>query len=314
MDFKYVSPSQVYSRLTMEKCIGLMREVFTAFSTGEIENRLRSVMPAKTGGIMGIMPALLPYDKAVGAKLITVFHDNYKKGLPSHQGVVAVFDSENGRLRGICDGTAVTAVRTGAVSALATDLMADKNSRTLALFGAGVQADMHLKAISCVRPIDTVYIWCPDIEESRLFAQKHRENYPQIKFIRCESGKSAAENADIICTLTPSHTPVLQGDWVKKGAHINAVGACAAKDRELDSRCVAKGRFICDSLDSCHHESGDYLFPLEEGVISPEHILGTLGDVVAGRVDFSAAGKDITIFEALGLACEDLACASWLLK
>ncbi len=314
MQVTYLSQEEIYERLDMPVCIGLMRDVFLGFAEGRLENKVRSVLPVEPGKLLGIMPGMIPYEEAVGAKLITVFHDNYKLGLPSHQGIVAVFSTADGQLKGICDGTAITAVRTGAVSAVATDVLARKDARTLALFGGGVQAGMHLKSMLCIRKIDTVYVWCPSLEESSRFAERYRSVYPDVCFVPCETGEEAARDADIICTVTPSHTPVLKGEWVKKGTHINAVGACAAKDRELDSACTAKARFFCDSRNSCMAESGDFLFPLNEGLIGEDHLLGDLAGLVSGTLKGRESGEDITVFEALGLAAEDLAAAAWLLK
>jgi len=279
-----------------------------------MENKLRSVFPVDTGKVFGIMPAVMPQEEACGAKLITAFHTNHAKGLPSHLGIVAVFSTDDGQLQGICDGTSITAIRTGAVSALATDYMARKDAKKMCLIGGGVQADMHLEAISLVRDIDTVTIWCPTLAESEKFAAKHRDNYPQITFIPCENPEDAAKDADIICTVTPSSTPVLKGEWVKAGAHINAVGACAAASRELDSQCVAKAKLVCDNYDSCKNEAGDYLFPLKEGLITEAHILADLAEVISGQTAIRTADTDITMFESQGLACEDVACAAWLLK
>lgn len=314
MEIKYISPRQVYEKLTMEKCIGLMKGVFMAFAQDKAQNRLRSVLPVDSGKLMGIMPSLLEDRGAVGAKLITVFHENYKKGLPSHQGIVAVFSTEDGSLKGLCDGSAITAVRTGAVSAVATDILADRQASSLCLMGGGVQADMHLRRMKAVRDIKSVTVWCPTMEESRAFIERNEKNYPDITFTPCRDGRQAAENADIICTVTASHTPVLLGDWLKKGAHINAVGACAAKDRELDSACVAASRFFCDSFNSCRAESGDYLIPLSAGVIDAGHVVCDLARLVSGKCKGRQTAEDITVFEALGLAAEDLACAHWLLE
>lgn len=314
MELKYISQRQVEEMLDMKTCIGLMNDVFTAFAQGKMENKLRRVFPIDTGKAFGIMPAVIPTYDVCGAKLITAFHTNHAKGLPSHLGIVAVFSNDDGRLLGLCDGTAITAVRTAAVSALATDRMARKDSRTMCLIGGGVQADMHLKAITLVRSIDKVFVWCPTVAESEKFCESHRPVYPDIEFIACAGCKDAVKDADIICTVTPSSTPVLMGRWVKDGAHINAVGACSKTARELDSECTAKSRFFCDNYDSCKNEAGDYLFPLNEGIIGENHILGDLAEVVSGKVPARISDNDITIFESQGLACEDVACAAWLLR
>lgn len=314
MDLKYISGREVFEKLDMKTCIGLMKDLFAALSDKKAENKLRSVLPIDSGKLMGIMPGSLPYTGTVGAKLITVFHDNYKIGKPSHQGIVALFSTEDGQPLGVCDGMAITAVRTGAVSGLATDLLAAKDADTLCLIGGGMQAVMHLKAMTGVRDIKKVNVWCPTTQESERFIASNKDRYPGIEFNSYADCDKAVADADIICTVTLSKTPVLKGEWVKKGAHINAVGACAAADRELDSPLVAESRFFCDSMVSCTNESGDYLYPLKEGLIDESHILAELGDVLTGKKSGRVSGDDITIFESLGLAREDLACAVWLLK
>ncbi len=314
MELKYLSAQQVNEKLDMKTCIGLMKDVFTAFAEDKMENKLRSVFPVDAGKIFGIMPAVIPTEDVCGAKLITVFHSNHEKGLPSHLGIVAVFSNEDGQLQGICDGTSITAIRTGAVSALATDYMARKDSSTMCLIGGGVQADMHLKAITLVRDIKRVTVWCPTLAESEKFCDDHRKDYPDIQFIPCENCEDAVKDADIINTVTPSPVPVLFGRWVKEGAHINAVGACSKTTRELDSECVAKAKLFCDNYDSCRNEAGDYLFPLAEGLIDENHLLGDLAAIVSGKISPRENEKDITMFESQGLACEDVVCAAWLLK
>lgn len=314
MELKYLSAQQVNEKLDMKTCIGLMKDVFTAFAEDKMENKLRSVFPVDAGKIFGIMPAVIPTEDVCGAKLITVFQSNHEKGLPSHLGIVAVFSNEDGQLQGICDGTSITAIRTGAVSALATDYMARKDSSTMCLIGGGVQADMHLKAITLVRDIKKVTVWCPTLAESEKFCDKHRKDYPDIQFIPCENCEDAVKDADIINTVTPSPVPVLFGRWVKEGAHINAVGACSKTTRELDSECVAKAKLFCDNYDSCRNEAGDYLFPLTEGLIDENHLLGDLAEIVSGKISPRENEKDITMFESQGLACEDVVCAAWLLR
>ncbi|MEG1781657.1 MAG: ornithine cyclodeaminase family protein [Oscillospiraceae bacterium] len=314
MDIKYYNSQEVREKLSMKTCIELMRQVFLGLSKGEVTNQLRSVLPIESGKLMGVMPALLPYEEVVGAKLITVFHDNFKAKLPSHQGVVALFSTTDGQLMGICDGMAITAVRTGAVSAVATDCLANKSAQVLCLMGAGVQAGTHLEAISLVRELKKVNVWSIYQEEAKNFIEKYSKSYPQIDFTAFENPGEAVRDADIICTVTASHTPVLKGEWLKPGVHINAVGACSAKDRELDGQAMAKGKLVCDSRVSCLNEAGDYLLAKSEGMIVVEDILAEIGDVLSGKSHIRQSEDDITIFEALGLAAEDIACAAWLLK
>lgn len=311
MGIRYVDAAEVNKRLTMKTCIAVMRRVFIEFAEGRANNILRSVAPMNQG-ILGIMPAVLPGQNVAGAKLITVIHENASRGLPGHQGIVAVFDANDGRPLGICDGTAITAIRTAAVSAVATDALANPEAETLCILGSGVQAAMHLKAICCVRPVRNVRIWSRS-KHAEHFVQQWKSEYPDIIMYCCATAREAVEGADIICTVTSGSEPILMGQWVKAGAHINAVGACAAKDRELDSECVRRAKFICDSEHACRSESGDYLVPLSEGVIGEEHILASLGEVIAGRKRIRSSASDVTCFESLGLAEEDLACAAYLL-
>lgn len=310
---RYISEQEVRERLTMRRCIDLMRELFTTIAQGGVTHKLRMAMPMEPGKLLGVMPGYLPYKDSVGAKIITVYHENYKRGLPSHQGIVAIFDAETGAPRGIVDGMAITAIRTAAVSAVATDALARKDASSLALLGAGVQAATHLEALSLVRKLGEVRVWSIDREEAERFAARESAKY-DAPILVCETAKEAVADADIVCTVTASKTPVLEGAWLAPGTHINAVGACQPKDRELDSACVAGARLVGDSALSVTSESGDYLFPLQEGLIGETHLLGELGDVLIGKLDGRRDAAEITLFEALGVAAEDIACASWLLE
>jgi ornithine cyclodeaminase len=309
---RFIGAKDVTERLAMTKCVELMRKLFREISEGGISHRLRMAMPVDEGKLLGIMPGYAPPENSLGAKIITVYHGNSAKGLPSHQGIVAVFDAGSGSLKGIVDGMSITAIRTAAVSAVATDILAKKDAKSLALLGSGVQAHTHLEAISCVRAIETVRVWSRNRERARAFVEEESRRRG-CGFTVCDTAAQAAARSDIICTVTSSRTPVLEGSHVQPGAHINAVGACLPADRELDSECVAKARFFGDSAQSVKNESGDYLFPLGEGVIRAEHFLGEIGDLMTGKISGRRSDTDITVFEALGLAVEDIVCASWLL-
>jgi ornithine cyclodeaminase len=308
---RFIGAEEVTKRLAMTKCIDLMRELFREISQGNISHKLRMAMPVEQGKLLGIMPGYVPSGNDLGAKIITVYHQNPGKGLPSHQGIVAVFDAGSGSLKGIVDGMSITAIRTAAVSAVATDVLAKKDAKSLALFGSGMQAHTHLEAISLVRNIETVRLWSRSREKASAFAEEESRRRG-CGFILCDTAEEAAES-DIICTVTSSPVPVLEGRWVRPGAHINAVGACRPADRELDSACAAKALFFGDSKQSVLSESGDYLFPFNEGLLGAEHFLGEIGDVMTGKIPGRRSAADITIFEALGLAVEDIVCASWLL-
>jgi ornithine cyclodeaminase len=195
--------------------------------------------------------------------------------------------------------------------------LASKEAGTLAILGAGVQARSHIEAMFCIRDIKKVCIW--SMTEERIvklideLKNELKDRY-NAEFVLCKTAEEAVRGADIICTVTSSKTPVLDGAWVKKGAHINAVGACASGDRELSSGCVAAARFVADRRESALNESGDYLYPLKEGLITEKHLLGEIGEVIAGKIEGRLREDDITIFKSLGIAAEDLAAADYILS
>ncbi len=306
---KNISKTDVYSKLTPRACIKIMQETLSALEKGEAEQYLRTITPLPEGGLMGYMPAALP--GCFGAKLITVFHSNAGTAYPSHQGSVLLFDSANGSLIGMADGGAITEIRTGAVSAVATDILANQSAHALALLGAGVQAKSHLLAIKEVRKLTEVTVWDMREENAQQFAvEMAKQTGLSIKV--CATAQEAVQNADIICTVTASKTPILEKEWVKQGVHINAVGACAKSERELSSALVAAGEVYCDSIESVFAEGGDFLIPRDEGLFDDTHLRGTIGGLLVGKSQGRITDDEITIFEALGLAVEDVACANYL--
>lgn len=302
---------QVLRRLSMAGCIGLMRTVLQDDAEGKSRQYLRTVTPLPGNNLLGFMPAYLGTGDYFGAKVITVFPGNHQAGLPSHQGSVLLFDAEHGALRFMADGDAITQIRTGAVSAVATDLLARPDAKRLALLGAGAQGRSHLEAMALVRQLTEVTVWDVRPENARRFAAEMAEK-AGCPIRACSCAEEAVRDADIICTLTPSPTPVLESSWVKPGAHINAVGACSATARELSSDLVARCLLYGDSIESVEKESGDYLIPLSEGVIQKGHLRGTIGQLLCGEITGRTSAQDVTLFDALGLAIEDVACAKYL--
>ncbi|GLX70362.1 ornithine cyclodeaminase family protein [Paenibacillus glycanilyticus] len=303
---------EVSELLTMDSCIPLMEDVLKDLSAGQAEQQLRSVVPVREGGLMGLMPAYLLRQEIVGAKLISVFPHNHDRGLPSHQGVISLFDATSGAINAIVDGRQVTAIRTAAVSAAATKLLARADSRSLALIGTGEQARSHLEALLLVRPIEQVRVWSPNKEHAHKFRTSMSDRYPSLTIEVANTAREAVAEADIICTLTSSTIPVLEGEWIPEGAHINAVGACRAPDRELATSVVQQARLYVDRRESAVNEAGDYLIPLREGAIGPAHIVGEIGEVLLGQAQGRTSDKQITLFKSLGLAVEDLAAAAYL--
>ncbi|HEU5138864.1 MAG TPA: ornithine cyclodeaminase family protein [Bacillales bacterium] len=306
-----INQDEIDSLLSMESCIEVMKTVLAEFSKGEAVQELRSVMPVKQGKLLGIMPGVLKQEKVVGTKVITVYDGNHNNGLPSHQGVVLLFDADNGKLKATIDATKITGVRTAAVSAVATDYLAKKDSRTLGMVGSGEQARTHLEAMLKVRPIEQVKVWSRNREHAESFKVEMEPKF-QIPVEIYDSVREVAADADIICTVTSSKEPVLKGEWVQPGTHVNAVGACQPKDRELDSDLAGMSDFYVDRLESAIHESGDYLIPLAEGIIEKAHIKGEIGELLTGAKEGRKSDSAVTVFESLGLAVEDLATAQFI--
>ena len=243
---------------------------------------------------------------ALGAKIITVFPGNDATPYDSHIGVVLLFDAERGALQAIADASSITAIRTSAVSGLATRLLARPDAAELCLLGAGVLALPHLDAMCTVRPIRRVRVWSRSATRAQAFAKRARATH-EMDVRVCETARDAAQGADLICTLTASRTPVLEGAWLTPGVHINAVGASMPTARELDTAAVRAARLFVDRRESALNEAGDFLIPRSEGAIDDSHIRGDLGDLLKGSTEGRAARDDITLFKSLGLAVEDVA-------
>lgn len=298
----------------MPACIEIMETVLSDLVKGQAVQSLRSVVPLEGGNVMGLMPTYLKRNEKVGAKVITVFPGNHGKGLSSHQGFVSLFNSTNGQLEAIVDGTRITAIRTAAVSAAATKLLAKPEAATLAVIGTGEQARTHIEAMLLVRPITKIQVWGPNAAHAERLRAETVSRYPAVLVSCASSAQEAVADADIVCTVTASTTPIVQGAWIKEGAHVNAIGACRAKDRELDTELVRQAELFVDRTESAVNEAGDYLIPLQEGAIGEGHILAEMGELLVGAKEGRRSATSITLFKSLGLACEDLAAAHYIYK
>jgi ornithine cyclodeaminase len=307
-----VTHAEVERLLPMPACIDVMRDALGALANGDAQLPLRQVLRLSGGGgrnAFASMPAVL--GNAIGAKIITVFPDNENTPYDAHIGVVLYFEPVHGRLLAVLDASAITAIRTAAVSGLATRLLARPDASTLAVLGTGVQAATHVEAVCCVRPINDVRVYGRDDERRRTFAAAMERRFT-VPCRATSSAEEAVRGADVVCTTTSSRTPVLQGAWLEPGCHINAVGASVPTARELDSAAVARSRLFVDRRESVLNEAGDFLIPRSEGEITDAHILSELGDVVLGRATGRATTEEITLFKSLGLAVEDVAAARFI--
>jgi len=294
--------------LPMEECIELMAEVLADLARGRVWQPLRFVVrPPEEGSLMGLMPAHRSEPRAAyGLKTVCIFPDNPAKGLDAHQGGVMLFDGEIGELRALVDASAVTAIRTAAVSAVATRALARPDARELAVLGSGVQARAHLEALAKVRPFASARVWSRTAEHARTFAAEAQAPFP-VEAV--ESAEAAVRVADGVVTATSAREPVVERGWLAPGAHVNAVGSSISTTRELDAATVSAAALFADSRESLVNESGDYLFAVEEDGIGPDHIRAELGEVLIGSRNGRSSAGELTVFKSLGLAAEDLAAA-----
>ena len=304
-----LSDRDVVALLPMSECIDVMATALRSVAEGDSILPLRTVIRLPdTMNAFASMPAVFGRgaDGAIGAKLITVFPGNDATPFDSHIGVVLLFDAENGALQAIADASSITAIRTAAVSGLATRLLSNHDASELAILGAGVLAMTHLDAVRTVRPIKRVRVWSRSGTRAVEFAKRARQKH-HVEIVVSDSVRDAVSGAHVVCTVTSSRVPVLEGAWLSPGAHVNAVGASIASARELDSAAVKMSRLFVDKRESAMAEAGDFLLPKLEGLLGDEHILGELGDVLLKRVEGRTNGNQITLFKSLGLAVEDVA-------
>jgi ornithine cyclodeaminase len=240
-----------------------------------------------------------------------VFPGNTAIGKDAHQGSVMLFSAATGELLALLNASAITAIRTGAVSAVATRLLARADAGDLAILGTGVQARSHLAALACIRPLRRVRVASRSFEHARAFAEEHASRYP-FPIEPAASAEAAVRGADLIVTATTAAEPILRRDWLVPGAHINAVGSSIATTREIDTATMASAALFVDRRESTLNEAGDYLFAMREGAIGPEHIRAEVGELVSGSQPGRSAQDDITLFKSLGLAIEDLAAADYV--
>lgn len=307
MNVLIVNQAEVARLLPMGECIAVMEETLKALARGEALLPLRQVvmLPGNLGALAA-MPAYAEPLKAIGVKVITVFPGNRATEYDSHQGAVLLFEAGHGSLKAIVDASEVTAIRTAAVSGVATRLLARKEAGDLAILGSGVQARTHLEAMLIVRPVKRVRVWSPTPEHARAFAERESKRHG-VGVEAMGSARGTVKDADIVCTVTSSREPVLKGDWLAPGAHVNAVGASVKAARELDTVAVKKARLFVDRRESALNEAGDFLIPKAERAIGDDHILGEIGEVLLGSVAARQSPGDTTLFKSLGLAVEDLA-------
>ena len=286
----FLNEDQVRQHLRMADLIPAMEKALIDFSSGKVTQPVRSVINVDPpGGFLGLMPALTP--DGLGLKAVTFYPSNAGRGIPTHMATIFLCDPETGGPLAIMDGRLITEMRTAAVSAAATKLLAPRDATILAILGSGVQAHSHVEAMRLVRNFEEIRVWSPTKEHAERFAKEIGATATSVE--------QAISGADVIVTATNSKTPVLMGSWLKPGCHVNAVGACRPDWRELDDEAMSNVVFV-DSREGAKKESGDV-------ILSGAKLYAELGEALAGKVPSCA--NETTIFKSLGMAVEDIAAA-----
>src|SRR5213083_3081448 len=287
----FLNEEQVRQHLHMDELIPAMEKALIDFSAGKVTQPVRSIITVDPpGGFFGMMPALTP--EALGQKIVTFYPPNAERGIPTHMATIFLVDPETGAPLAVMDGRLITEIRTAAVSAAATKLLASPDAKILAILGSGVQARSHVEALKLVRRFEEIRVWSPTAAHTECFAKEVGA--------KAMSAEEAVRGADVVVTATNSKTAVLKGSWLKPGCHVNAVGACRPDWRELDDDAMTKNVVFVDSREAAMKESGDV-------ILSGAKIYAELGEAFAGKVPLRA--NETTIFKSLGMAVEDIAAA-----
>ncbi|HSO93681.1 MAG TPA: ornithine cyclodeaminase family protein [Candidatus Dormibacteraeota bacterium] len=318
MDVLVLDAQAVTRLLPMRECIALMRDALAALARGQALVPLRMVMRMPDGsGFLGLMPGhLSEHDgsgAALGLKAVSVFPGNVARKIDTHQGAVLLFEPDTGRLAALLDGATITAIRTAAVSGVASDLLAGPDSAELAILGAGVQARTHLEAIAAVRPVRRVRVWSRDYEHARSFAEAAGVRSGLV-VEAVASAEAAVRGANIVVTVTNSPEPVLRRAWLEPNAHVNAVGSSIPTAREIDTETMAAARLFVDRRESALSEAGDVLIPMSEGAFKADHIQAELGEVIIDKHPGRRSPDELTLFKSLGIAVEDVAAAAYVVR
>lgn len=316
---RVLTAADVRSLLPMRECIEVMASAFRALAEGAatVPNR-SSLSVGSSGESMLLMPAAIrgvganeeaSDDAWFGAKVLSIVPDNALRNGDTHQGVIVLFRGSDGSIAAVVDAGAVTAIRTAAVSAVATRQLARPDATRLAILGSGVQARSHLDAMAAVRTLREVRIWSRTADRCAALVRAAQSELG-LDARRASGARDAVEGADIVCTTTSAVTPVVESHWISAGTHVNAIGAHQPTERELDSETVRRARVFVDHLPAAMVEAGDILIPIAEKCIEPAHVLGDLAQLLESRVEGRITENDVTVFKSVGIAIEDIAAAA----
>jgi ornithine cyclodeaminase len=307
----FYGPEQVRAALDYDGCIAAVRAAMADFSADGKPQPLRSIFELAPAKFFGLMPGTLAAPHGFGAKVLSVFGDPAQPGRSAHRGVVVLFDREHGHVTCIADAGEVTEIRTAAASAVATDVLARRDAKTLAVFGCGAQAASHIRALVRVRRFEQILVWGRAVERAAGFAEgMQREVGAPVRAVA--EAHEAASAADVICTVTSSRTPVLLGEWVRPGTHVNVVGSSYAGPVEVDHALVRMSRYIVDSRRSALAAAAEFLLAKEAGLIDDSHIVAEIGEVLLGRIPGRTSPEEITVYKSLGHIVQDLAATTYV--
>ena len=312
MNVPVLDSETVFRALDMPACIDLMAATQAAVSRGDIELPLRSLLRVAQGsGHFGVMPGEIGASEVFGAKLISLFPANPARGIPAVQGYILLFKRTDGTPIALVEAGSVTAIRTAAASAAATRLLAREDASALAVLGCGALAQTHLKAMLAVRPVRDVRVWGRNLEQATEFAERHaHQGGARVRAVA--DAAQAVAGAHLICTVTGSYTPILEGEWLSPGAHVNLVGAHNPATREADGMVLERGRVYTEITEFALVEAGDLLLAIEEGHFARSDIVGEIGQAIDGKIPGRSSEYEITIYKNLGNTAQDLAAAHYV--
>jgi len=311
MTIAFYDSAQVEELLDYPGCIEAMRRAMIALSSGERPQPLRQIFTVSKDQKFGTMPGELAALSTFGAKLISVFDDPDRPGRTRHQGVVVAYDGKTGAVSCIADAEPITKIRTACATAAATDALARADAEALAIFGTGLQAESHLRALPLVRPFREILIWGQTPQKARELAERMSSEMGR-PIEPVEDGREAAARADVICTVTSSAQPILLSEWVKPGMHINLVGSSYLGPVEVDAALVARARYVADYRPGVLAQGAELAAARDAGLVDDTHVICEIGDVFAGRVQAREDDSQVTIYKSLGHVVQDLAAADYL--
>lgn len=306
-----ISKNDVHRLLRYENCITVVREAMAELSAGLTQQMLRQVIPIGAENVLSAMAGVMAPQFGFGAKVISVFPQNSKRGRQSHQGVVVLFEGESGEPVCILHAGEITRIRTASASAVATEVLARPVASRLAVLGYGEQGQAHVEAISHVRTLDSVRIWGRSTTEAARVANQLTERL-NLKVEPAATVQEAVRDADIICTTTASLDPILFGDWVAPGTHLNLVGSSVGTYAEIDGTLVTRARFFADHREGVLHQGGEFLRARAAGLVGEDHIRGEIGEVINDTAEGRTCEDDITIYKSLGHIVQDIASARYI--